>query len=116
MISRLSQARRSMSVHPFDQVVTYAKSVGHDCERWIHSRAGREKAAVDHVKVVDFMRLAVYVQCRCFGVGPEADGPVLMRHAGKRDAIAHIKIAREDALVTFMTVDRARALLLHQLF
>ena len=55
------------------QVVADPQRVGHDGERRVHRRRGREEAAVHHVEVVDLVRLAVRVERRGLRVAPEAD-------------------------------------------
>src|SRR6516164_5471303 len=105
-----------MSVHPFNQVVADSERVRHDRERRIHGGAGRKETSVDDVEVVNFVSFAIDVQSGGLRIPPKANRPVLMRHTGKRYAITHEQIAREDTLMTFMAMDRASSLLLHKPF
>ena len=70
------------------------------------ARARREEAAVDDVEVVDVVRLAVDVERRGLRIVAEANRAVLMRDAGERDALADEEVAREQALVALVAVDR----------
>src|SRR3974390_3917301 len=48
--------------HPFKNVVTHPQRVRHDRECRVHRRTRREEAAIDHVKVVEVVCLAVDVK------------------------------------------------------
>src|SRR5512146_322925 len=69
------------------QVVRDPQRIGHDGQRGIHGAAGREEAPVDHVEVVELVRLAVGIERRCLRVVTEADGPVLVGDARQRDPL-----------------------------
>ena len=59
------------------------------------------------------MRFAVAIERARLRIVSEPDGAVLVRHAGERDALAEIQIAREEALVAFVAVHGTLGLLLH---
>src|SRR6516165_3158177 len=80
---------------PPKQVIADAEGVGHDRQRGIDGGTRREKAAVDDVEVFDFVRLAIYVQCRCFRIVTEANRTVLVRDTGERDTVAEEEVPRE---------------------
>ncbi len=93
------------------QMLADPQGVGHDRQRRIDRRAGREEAAVHDVEVVEFVGLAVHVEGRGLRVAPEADRPVLMRDARERDALADEEVAGEDPHVAGVAVHGALALL-----
>ena len=66
------------------------QSVGHCGQSWIHRTDAREKTRVHDVKVVEFVRLAIYIEHRAFRVGAETASPGLMRDAANPDLILHI--------------------------
>ncbi len=43
----------------------------------------------------------------------EADGPVLVGHAGERNPLTEVQIARKQSLVTLVTMNRTSRLLFH---
>src|ERR1043166_1004308 len=90
-----------------DEVVADAKRVGHDRERRIDGAARWEEARVDDVEIVEIVGLAVGVERRRPGVAAEADRAVLMRHAGERNALSDVEVAREQADVTVAAVNGA---------
>src|SRR5271166_4998759 len=59
-------------------VIAHAQRISHDCERRIYGRARREEAAIDHIQVVEVVRLTIHIQRRGLGIVPEADGAVLV--------------------------------------
>src|SRR5712692_2570031 len=99
-----------------DQVITDAERIGHDGQSGVNSGAGREETAVYNVQIVDLVRLAIRVQGRRLGVTPEADRAVLVRHACKWNAVSDEQIPREQSFMTFMAMNVAFGLLLHEHF
>src|SRR5262249_61021114 len=81
------------------QVIADPESVGDDGQCGVHRRAGREEAAIHHIEIVDLVSPAVHVQRGGLRVTPEADGSVLVRDAGQRDALTEEKVPREQALM-----------------
>src|SRR4051812_25953032 len=61
-------------LQPFQQVVADAHRVRHDRQRRIHRAARHEEAAVDHVEIVELVRLAVRVEGGCARVMAESHG------------------------------------------
>src|SRR5690348_6103709 len=100
---------------PLQQVVANAQRVRHDRERRIHRTARRKEAPVHDVQVVHVVCLAVHVERGRRRIVAEPDRAVLMSHTGERNALAEEQASREDADVTVLAVDRARALTLEQL-
>src|SRR5215813_9074748 len=96
-------------------MVGYAQGVGDDCQSGVYRSAGGEKARVHDVKIVHIVGPAVWVQRRCLWIAPEADGPVLVRDSGERNAVADEEISGEQSLMTIVTVLGALRLLPHQL-
>src|SRR5215471_12009580 len=101
---------------PFEQVVANAKRVGDDRQRGIHGGARREKAAIDDIEIVDFVRPAVHVECRCLGIVSEANRAVLVRYPCERNTVTEEEVPREQAFVAVLAVHAAFGLLLHELF
>ena len=97
--------------HPFEEVVADAQRVGDDSQGRVHRPARGEKAAVDNVKIVDVVRLAIDVQGAAQRVGSEADRAVLMSHTGKRNLLPDKEISVEEALVATGTMNIAGRLL-----
>src|SRR5439155_12025829 len=110
------KTRRSILLHPLDQVIPDTQRVGHDGQSRINRRTGRKEAAVHDVQVVEFVRLAVHVECGSLRIAAEPDGAVLVSHARQRNALAEEQIPCKEPLVTLAPVQRTRCLLLHQLF
>jgi len=63
------------------QVIADSECIGHDGQRGVNSGAGREEAAIHNIKIVDFVRLAIRVQCGGLGVSTEPNRTVLVCHA-----------------------------------
>src|SRR5262245_51765533 len=63
---------RALSLEPIEQVVADSQCVGHGGQRGVDSANAGEKAGIDHVEVVELVRLAVRVQHRRLGVAAEA--------------------------------------------
>src|SRR5438067_920799 len=97
------------------QMVGDAQRIRDDREPRVHGSGRGEEARVDDVEVVDLVRLAVHVECGGAAIRAEADGAVLVRHAGERNALPNVQIAREQPLVAAAPVDGAFALLAHEL-
>src|SRR5271165_1077238 len=110
------KARRRMLLHPFDQVIPDSERIGHNRERRIYGGAGREEAAVHYVEIVELVGLAVNVERGSPRIAAEPNRPVLMRHAGQRNAIANEQVASEQPPMTLRPVNLACGLPLHQLF
>src|SRR5438034_670522 len=100
-------------MHSLEQVIADAQRVGYDGEPWIDRATRAKEACIDHVKIIQLVRFAVAIERARLRVVAEADGTVLVRHAGERDALAEIQIAREEALVAFVAVHGTLGLLLH---
>jgi hypothetical protein len=60
------------------------------------------------------VRLTVDVESRRFGIDPKADGAVLMRDPGQRDALADEQMPREQPDMACMPVDWTLRLLRHR--
>ena len=85
-------------IHSLQQMIPDSQSVGHDRERGIHRAAGAEKAAIDNVEVVEFVRFAVTIERAGFRIVAKADRAVLMGDSGKRNTLAEEQITREQGL------------------
>src|SRR5262245_49730363 len=83
------------SFHSLQQMISDSQRVRHNRQSRIYRRARHEEAAVNHIEVVQVVRLAVHVQRRGLRVTSEADRAVLVRDSGKRDALAKIEAARK---------------------
>ena len=81
-----------------EQVITNAQRIRHNRQRWIHGSTRREKAAVDHVKVVEIMRSAVHIKRRGLRVVPKSNASVLMSNACQRNPLANIEAAAKQAV------------------
>ena len=92
---------------PLDQMIAQPQSIGHHRQCRIDRGAGWEETGVGNVEVIHFMRPAIPVERGSLRIVAESDRTVLMRHAGERNALAHKKISREQALMAFMAVDAA---------
>jgi hypothetical protein len=97
-------------------MVSYAERIGHNCQRRIHGAAGGKEAAVDYIKIVEVVRLAIFVEGGGLGIAAETDGAVLVGDAGERNAFPDKQAACEQPLMAFMPVNRALGLCLHQFF
>ena len=73
-------------------MISDAQGVGHDGQRRVHRPGGWEEAGIDHVQVVQVVRLAVCVQHRRLGIVSEAACAILVGHAGQRDPLAYVGI------------------------
>jgi hypothetical protein len=104
---------RAFLARSFAQVISHPQGIGHDRQGWIHRAAGREEAGINDIKIVRVVRLTVDVESRCFGIDPKADGAVLMRDPGQRDALADEQMPREQPDMACMPVDCTLRLLLH---
>ena len=80
----------SLLLEPFEQMIADPQSVGHCGQSWIHRTDAREKTRVHDVKVVEFVRLAIYIEHRALRVLAKAAGAGLMRDAANPDLILHI--------------------------
>src|SRR6266508_5185489 len=98
-------------VHSLEQVIADGQRVGDDGEPGIDRATRAKEACIDHVEIIHLVRFAVAIERARLRVVAEADGAVLMRDASERDALPQIQIAREEALVAFVPVDRALRLL-----
>src|SRR5579885_2039395 len=90
--SRRRGLRDGLRAEPAEQVIADAKRVGHDGQRRIDGGTRREKAAVDDIEVVHFVRLAIHVESGGLGIVAETDGAVLVRDACKRNTVAEEEI------------------------
>src|SRR5215467_15196985 len=95
-------------------MIAYAQRVGDDSKRWIYCAARAEKAGIDNVEIIEFVRFAVSVECAGFLVIAKTHGAVLVGDAGERNTLAEEQIASKKTLVTLAPVNRAFRLLLHQ--
>ena len=100
-------------MHSLEQVIADPQRVGYDGEPGIDRATRAKEACIDHVKIIQLVRFAVAIERARLRVVAEPDGAVLVRHAGERDALAEIQIAREEALVAFVAVHGTLGLLLH---
>src|SRR5438093_10736402 len=82
----------AQSTQTLSQMISDAQGVGHDGQRRVHRPGGWEEAGIDHVQVVQVVRLAVCVQHRRLGIVSEAACAILVGHAGQRDPLAYVGI------------------------
>src|SRR5215831_6319010 len=96
---RDSRAHGSRCRNPeaFLQVVGNAQSVCHDGQRRVDGAAGGKEAAIHDVEVIQVVRATVPVERRGLRIVAKANGAVLMRHPGERNAISHKEVSREQA-------------------
>src|SRR6266567_3950985 len=94
--SLIPRPSRSQTVQ---QMIANAHRIGDDGQRRVDRRAGNEEAAVNNVKVVQIVRLAVDVEGRAFRVAAEADRAALMGCARNRDLLAQVERVLEEVLV-----------------
>ena len=95
-------------------MIADAQCVCHNRQRRINCRARREEAAVDDIKVVDIVCLAVDIKCRRLWIVSKSNSSVLMRNAGEWNALAEKETSREQSNMTTVTVLWTFGLLLHQ--
>src|SRR5262249_53393177 len=95
-------------------MIAHAQSVGHNCQGRIYRSTRTEHAAINHIQIIDFMRLTIAIERARPGVVAEPDRAVLMRDPGEWDALTEEKIAREQTFVALMSVHLALGLLLHE--
>jgi len=98
------------------QVIPDPQGIGHDGEGRIHRPARREHAAVNNVKIVQVVSLAVDIEDRSLGIVPKANRPALVGHPGQRDLLADEQVTSKQPLVALPAMDVALRLLLHQAF
>jgi hypothetical protein len=97
----------------FSQVFPHPPGIGHDGQGRIHRAAGREEAGINDIEIVHVVRFTVDVESRRLGIDPKADGAVLMRDPGQRDALVDEQIPREQPDMACMPADCTLRLLLH---
>src|SRR5690349_9176732 len=95
----------------FDQMIADAEGIGHDGQRGVNGGAGREEAPVHDIEIVDLVSFAICVQRGRLGITPEADGAVLVCHAGQWNAVANEEIPCEQSLMTLVAMNAAFGLL-----
>ena len=100
-------------MHSLEQVIAHPQRVRDDGEPGIDRATRTKEACIDHVEIIQFVRFAVAIQRAGFRIVSETHGAVLVRHAGKRNTLTEIQIARENAFVTLAAVDGTGALLIH---
>jgi len=100
-------------MRPLEQVIAHTQRVGDDGEPGIDRAAGREKASIDNVEIIQLVCFAIAIERARLRVVSEPDRTVLMRDTSERDALAQIQIAREETLVAFVAVHGTLGLLLH---
>jgi len=100
-------------MHSLEEVIAHPQRVRDDGQSWIDRTAGTKEACIDNVEIIQLVRFAVAIERARLRVVSEPDGAVLVRHAGERDTLAQIQIAREEALVAFVAVHGTLGLLLH---
>src|SRR4029450_5222937 len=88
--------RTPRSLDSLEQVIADAERVGHRRQRGGHRADAREEARVDDVEVVELVRLAVGVEHRRLGIGAEAAGARLVRHAADADLVLHVEVPRDE--------------------
>ena len=69
--------------------------VGNDSQRWIDSACRDEAGGVNDIKVVEVMRLAVWIKDAGCGIVAHAAGAVLVADTLKRDALLEVCVERE---------------------
>jgi hypothetical protein len=79
-------------------MIPHAQRVSHGCQSWIHRTNAGEKAGIDHVQIIQFVRLAVDIQGRRLRIFPEAAGSRLVRYPGHRDEALHVGIAVDQVV------------------
>src|SRR5689334_3354193 len=111
MAWRLRRRRRSgdrhASAEALDQVIADTQGVRGDGQRRIHGSARTEEAAIDDVEIVDVVGAAMHVQRRRAWIAAEADGAVLMRHAGERNTLADEQRAWDQMFVQIEMIQQA---------
>src|SRR5712692_475920 len=95
-------------------MLSHSKSIGHDGQRRIHGAARRKEAAVDNIEIIKVVRFAIRVEGRSLRIAPKTNRAVLVRDARQRNALPDKQIAREQPLMTFMSVNRTSRLTLHE--
>src|SRR5579875_2751265 len=86
---RFTHMARS-SLHPLRDPIGDAQRIGDDRQRRVNGADRREKARIDHVKIVELVRLAVEVEHGSLWIGAEARGAGLVRGAADRDVLAEV--------------------------
>ncbi len=84
-----------MLLQSCEEMVAHPNGVRHRSQSRVHRANAREETGVDHIQVIQLMRLAIDVEHRSFGVITEADRPCLVRHTAHINFIFHIEIARD---------------------
>ena len=92
------------------------QGVSHDRQRRIHGGTRWKKSAVNDIKIVYVVSLAVYIQHGRFRIVPKPNGPVLMCDTSQRNLLSEIQVSRKQSLVTFAAMDVAFSLVVHQIF
>ena len=95
---------------PVRDPVGHPQRVGDDGQRRVHRGAGDEEAGVGDVEVVQVVQLAVEVQRGGGRVGAEADGPVLVGHAGDAEPAAAVAVVLQHVLPALHRVEQAHEL------
>ena len=79
-------------------MVPYAQRVGDSSQGRVHRTDAWEKAGIDHVQVIQLVRLAVDIQGRRLRILAETAGSGLVRYPGHRDIVLHVGIARDQVV------------------
>ena len=79
-------------------MITDSQRVGDDGECGIHRATGAKEACIDNIEVIELVRFAVAIERAGFRIVSKTDRAVLVRNAGKRNALAEEQIARERGL------------------
>src|SRR3989440_10803494 len=82
---------RPSGSEPLEQVVPDAEGVRHRGEGRVHGADARKDARVDDVEVVELVRAAVRVQDGRGWVAAHATRAGLVRAAGDRDLVLHVR-------------------------
>src|ERR1022692_3681901 len=81
-------------------MVAHAQRVRHDGQAGVHGCYRHEEACVDHVKIVQIVRLTVHIQRRCLRIETEPNGSCLVRSASDRNVLAQVKRTGHQHIMT----------------
>ena len=71
-------------------MLSHSQCIGHNGESRIHRAARAEKAAIDDVEIIQFVRFAIGVQRAGSWIVAEANRSDLMRHTCQRNALTDV--------------------------
>jgi hypothetical protein len=98
--------RRNTRPQPLQQVIADAQRIRRNCQRRVDRRARTEKAAIDHVEIVDVVSAAVDVERRRLRIPTEPDCAVLVRDAGEGNSLPHEQISWNQVFVAIQVLQQ----------